>query len=93
MDEEFAAIRAGLKRLQSIPNEPGDLAAEAHEYRLNPPLTEDQVRGFEAEHRIVLPSEYRAFLTQLGNGGAGPANGVRSLAMQAGDHGVRSPAW
>jgi hypothetical protein len=84
MDRDFAAIRGGLWRLQFVPIEPGDLAAEAHQYRLNLPLTQDQVRAFEVEHGIVLPSEYRAFLTLLGNGGAGPGYGLEKLGHTMG---------
>jgi hypothetical protein len=79
MDAAFEAIRAGLQRLQSMPVESGDLTAETHKYRLNPPLTEDRVRRFEAEHQVVLPSEYRDFLMLLGNGGAGPGYGLEML--------------
>jgi hypothetical protein len=79
MDAVFEAIRVGLERLQSTPVESGDLIAGRHRYRLNPPLREDEVRRFEAVHQILLPSDYRDFLTQLGNGGAGPGYGLEML--------------
>jgi len=87
MDEDFVAIRAGLQFLQSIPIEPSNLAAQSHRHRLNPPLTEENVHKFETEHGIALPPDYRAFLIQVGNGGAGPANGLEMLGQW---HGV---AW
>lgn len=40
---------------------------------LNPVAPEAQVRAFEARHAITLPSDYRLFITALGNGGPGPA--------------------
>jgi hypothetical protein len=38
------------------------------------------VAGFERRHAIELPPEYRAFITGVMNGGAGPAYGMYSLA-------------
>ena len=53
--------------------------AESHEFMLNQPLTEDKVGSFEVAYKIVLPTDYKTFLTQIGNGGAGPAYGVFKL--------------
>jgi hypothetical protein len=64
-----------------MPIESGDLAAQAHRYRLNPPLADDDIRRFEAEHQIVLPPDYREFLARLGNGGAGPGYGLEKLGQ------------
>src|SRR5690606_37985635 len=52
---------------------------ESHQWRLNPPIEECQVAEFERHHRIELPSEYRAFIARIGDGGAGPAYGMYSL--------------
>jgi hypothetical protein len=53
--------------------------SDKHRFRLNPPLADATVRAFEAEHRIQVPDDYRAFLTQAGNGGAGPYYGIFPL--------------
>lgn len=53
-------------------------------YTLEPPLTEDQVRACEAQFGVALPLEYRTFVTQVGNGGDGPAYGVRPLEVVEG---------
>lgn len=48
--------------------------------QLNPPLTLAEVREFESHHRIELPDAYRAFITQVGNGGSGsPEYGMYAL--------------
>lgn len=39
---------------------------------IGPPLSNSAISAFEHEHKIVLPCEYRAFLTHVGNGGRGP---------------------
>lgn len=48
-------------------------------FELSPVIAEDRVREFEQSHSIRLPSEYRDFLVQIGNGGAGPYYGLFSL--------------
>ncbi|MEV0405088.1 HEAT repeat domain-containing protein [Actinoallomurus sp. NPDC050550] len=48
-------------------------------YVLKPALAEDAVIAFEERHGVRLPEEYRAFVTTLGNGGAGPYRGLEPL--------------
>ena len=66
--------------LSSMAREPRDVfGAEAHEFQLSPPISPEAAAEFEARHRIVLPSDYRWFITAVGNGGAGPFYGVFPL--------------
>jgi len=53
---------------------------ELHAFRRKRRLTEQQVTAFERRYAVKLPREYRAFLTGVANGGAGPAYGLYSLA-------------
>ncbi len=53
--------------------------ADIHGYELNPVIPMSRIREFEKKHRIVLPRSFTLFLTQVGNGGAGPDKGVYSL--------------
>ncbi|RAI97889.1 SMI1/KNR4 family protein SUKH-1 [Chitinophaga skermanii] len=48
----------------------------AHHYKLNRTLREKDIRAFEEAHYIELPTEYRNFLSKMGNGGAGPGYGI-----------------
>ncbi len=49
-------------------------------YDLGPCLPETEVQAFEDQHQIRLPAEYRHFLLEVGNGGAGPLEGLLPLA-------------
>jgi HEAT repeat protein len=53
--------------------------SDQHRFRLNAPLGEAELRGFEGAHGIELPPSYRAFLEHAGNGGAGPYYGIFRL--------------
>ena len=79
MDATFDIIRDGLERLRTAKRLPKVFGAESHGFKLKPRLSESVVEKFEAKHRIRLPEDYRGFLIDLGNGGAGPFYGVFEL--------------
>src|SRR5215510_742048 len=72
-----SSIRAALQRLQAA--QPDVFGAEAHGFALNTPLAEADVAAIERQHGITLPADYRRFITEVGNGGAGPSYGVFPL--------------
>lgn len=53
--------------------------AKDHKYLLNDTLSIDILKKFEANNQIVLPEDYKFFLTNIGNGGFGPYYGLRSF--------------
>jgi|WetSurMetagenome_2_1015567.scaffolds.fasta_scaffold212221_1 hypothetical protein len=53
--------------------------ANRHKFKLNPTINADRVRQFEFKNRITLPKDYFEFITEIGNGGAGPGNGLHQL--------------
>jgi hypothetical protein len=77
--------RARELYLARDPGEPAMFGADAHHFRLGPPLPEETVAAFERAHGVTLPPDYRAFTTRLGHGGpggspgAGPFYGVEAL--------------
>jgi len=50
-----------------------------HKYRLNPPASAEEVSALEADLNLKLPEDYVYFLTEIGNGGAGPYYGLYSV--------------
>ncbi|GAB5542937.1 MAG: hypothetical protein SangKO_026970 [Sandaracinaceae bacterium] len=71
--ERLNALRAADPELRVF-------GAETHRYELRPTLGENDIARFERERGVELPGDYRAFLEQIGDGGAGPQYGLRTLA-------------
>ncbi len=66
-------------RLRELDRDLEEFGAEVHQYRFNPVIPLSDVRKFEERCQITLPQGYVDFLTQVGNGGAGPAYGFCSI--------------
>jgi hypothetical protein len=77
----FEDIRTRLDRLRHADRRRKLFGASEHRYELGPPVSANALRAFEERHAIQLPEDYRAFLTHLGNGGAGPFYGLFPLGL------------
>ncbi|MCB9437932.1 MAG: leucine-rich repeat domain-containing protein [Anaerolineales bacterium] len=83
MQDRLHIIHEKLKRLIATDtefkifgsNEPWN----GHHYELNPTLSEDDIRNFEEAAEVKLPADYRLYLSQIADGGAGPYYGLRFL--------------
>ncbi|UQX05164.1 SMI1/KNR4 family protein [Streptomyces sp. RerS4] len=89
-------VRARVRALAE--RDPGGrrFGADTHRYRLAPPLSEAEVRGFEARHGITLPAAYRSFVTEVADGAAGPAHGLLPLTRprpEAGEDWAVDDEW
>ncbi|ENV18064.1 SMI1/KNR4 family protein [Acinetobacter guillouiae] len=76
MNEQLQKIQQKLEQLKALDIHCTLFGANRHQYRLNPCLSLDVIEQFESSYQIQLPKDYVAFLTQLGNGGAGPYYGI-----------------
>ena len=72
-------IKVKLNQLRELDTDFKVFGADFHRYKVNEPLTEEQVLRFERRFNIILPSEYREYLLKFGNGGAGPYGGISKL--------------
>lgn len=72
-------IKSKLKHLKECDKNKILFGAEDHNYELGLPLEEEEIVQFEQEFGIEIPKEYRAFLKNIGDGGAGPGYGLYSL--------------
>lgn len=76
---EASQIERILGRLRELDPDLRRFGATGHRYQVGPRLTESEIDTFEERHHIVLPDDYRSFLRDVGNGGAGPYYGLYSL--------------
>ncbi|MFC3743544.1 SMI1/KNR4 family protein [Paractinoplanes deccanensis] len=72
INHDWPGTAARLARIAAHPGAGEVFGAKWHEWRLQPPLTEDEVAEVESQLHVTLPAEYRGFLLQVSRGGAGP---------------------
>ncbi|KAB8145828.1 SMI1/KNR4 family protein [Chloroflexia bacterium SDU3-3] len=78
-DEKIVRIKQVLPQLQTLDPDYRVFGSQRHRYLLNPVLPEADALAFEQQHGIRLPEGYRRFLTEIGDGGAGPYYGLERL--------------
>ncbi|UQZ34116.1 hypothetical protein C2I18_11605 [Paenibacillus sp. PK3_47] len=57
--------------------------ASSHQYRVKEKLAAQELADWQTRHQITLPEPYMQFLTEIGNGGAGPYYGIYSFGKAA----------
>lgn len=83
-------ILAALQKLAVTDTERQLFGSNGHDYALNPPLAEADLAAFERDAGVALPTDYRTFITKIGNGGAGPYYGVFRFGEHDDGHGFCS---
>ena len=76
--DRLARIQNGLR--EAARRELSPFGSSDRTFRLEPPAIEPEVSELERACGVALPVEYRAFITTLGDGGAGPGYGLLPLA-------------
>lgn len=84
-------IQQALARIRTAKS--NTFGAAFHRFSVNEPLAEAEVVAFERKHGVVLPSDYRQFITEVGNGGAGPFCGIFPLGMMDASVGGGAKDW
>jgi len=83
MEQQINRIKEKLARIQKQgwQKYKGNFGVEYHRFHVNPPIAEQDIARFETQHCIQLPADYRTFLLEVGNGGAGPYCGLYPLEL------------
>jgi hypothetical protein len=82
-DDLVQRILTGVPELARQDPSFAAFGAKTHRYQFRPALAEAELVRFEQELAVRMPDDYRAFLTRVGNGGAGPSYGV--MPFRGGD--------
>lgn len=78
---DIPKIRAVLDTASRWDMDLAQFACWSHAHLFNPVLPLEELAAWEELAKVTLPEDYRAYLTQLGNGGAGPAYGLYPLSL------------
>lgn len=72
-------IKIKLKKVKNKDSNYNVFGSEKFEYELNDVISMKELEEAEKELGLKLPEAFRVFVTELGNGGAGPYYGVYSI--------------
>lgn len=78
---DIPKIRAVLDTASRWDMDLAQFACWSHAHLFNPVLPLEELAAWEELAKVTLPEDYRTYLTQLGNGGAGPAYGLFPLRL------------
>ena len=67
MKEQLIRIQQKLAQAKEVDKNLEVFGADAHQYHLNPPVSEEKVRAFEEKYGLQLPECYRAFMLTIGD--------------------------
>ena len=67
MKEQLHRIQQKLAQAKAADKDLEVFGADAHQYHLNPPVSEAEVLAFEKKYGVQLPECYRAFMLTIGD--------------------------
>lgn len=74
-------IEQKIKELSFIDKKFSVFGSSKHQYKFNKVLTEKELTNIENLNNIILPKDYKDFLIEVGNGGAGRGYGLSKFSI------------
>lgn len=75
-NDQIKRIQLKLPLASKVDNACELFGASSHHYQLNPPIALCEIEKWQKRNNAKLPDDFVVFLTQIGNGGAGPYYGI-----------------
>lgn len=75
-------IEEKLKQLKSLDKRYSIFGSSHHRYILNSPLSVKEISFAEEEYEVSFPSDYKDFISRIGNGGAGKSYGMSMFGIR-----------
>ncbi|HEX9061796.1 MAG TPA: SMI1/KNR4 family protein [Clostridia bacterium] len=91
LNEQISRIKEKLPIAKAKDLNLNVFGSQKHKYALANTVSSQEVEAFEQNNNIVLPIEYKLFLYELGNGGAGPYYGIYPLKTSSVDQYLSKP--
>jgi hypothetical protein len=82
MNRKAQQLKDKLNKLKELDKNCEVFGSDLHKYTLNSCLSLAEVSNVESKCNIILPDDYREFLLELGNGGAGPGYGLLEINIE-----------
>ena len=79
MKDQINRIKVKFNRLKQLDKNFEAFGSKQHKYLFNKTKSEKELIDFEKRNKIKLPIDYRGFLMEIGNGGAGPYYGLEPI--------------
>ena len=79
--DQIERLKKKLEVLRELDSRCSIFGAFRHKYQLNPPLPLSELAQIESKNDIQLHPDYKAMISQLGNGGAGCGYGLERLSL------------
>jgi hypothetical protein len=76
-------LKHKLIQLANLDTDCEIFGSELHQYKIHPCLSSVQIQLFEQKYNTLLPNDYRNFLLEIGNGGAGPGYGLIGIGSES----------
>lgn len=83
---DIASLLEQFDTLRNLDSGYRVFGSSKHRYQFNAPASPQRVREFEVQHSVSLPADYRQYLVEVSNGGAGPNYGLIDLERAAVGH-------